>query len=401
MESDNRIKINQQWVWLIGLLILINTGACTVMKAHEFPPGAVLPTASVAPPLPTEILVLQPQPTLTVNKTQISEQTFLWGEKKLIVSPGQYIGYHTDFKRADYILRNSDSGASIILKNFPFVRHEGTYRSGIIFYYSDYGGFLSLDLLNGTDPEEIPFNQNDQSVFINPFSLSASPDLKWLAFSATALVGDDDDAGSSLTLEDTPSIYILSLADHSVFRLTTSLGVETTPAWSPDGKYLLYSVDTDHYNSQDQNAPGNFDLYMLAADCLTQHPAECEGQAKKIPLPDEIISADDPAWSPDGQQIIFECMFEVPNDDYPGSFYSQSDICRVSRLDWAWENITNSPDEDEYAPIWSPDGNSIAFIKAGKDFYDVFTMNVHGEGIKNITNTPNIAEALDFWAAIQ
>jgi tricorn protease len=67
-------------------------------------------------------------------------------------------------------------------------------------------------------------------------------------------------------------------------RLTSGIGVETDPHFSPDGTQVAFTGEYD----------GNRDVYVVAADGgeprrLTYHPAE-----------DDVVG-----WTPDGKKILF------------------------------------------------------------------------------------------------
>jgi TolB protein len=79
-------------------------------------------------------------------------------------------------------------------------------------------------------------------------------------------------------------IYVLTVADGRLRRLTHSKAMNLRPAWSPDGRRLAFTSNRD----------GNYEIYLINADGtglsrLTNHP-----------------DRDDYAtWHPDGRRIAF------------------------------------------------------------------------------------------------
>jgi Tol biopolymer transport system component len=92
-----------------------------------------------------------------------------------------------------------------------------------------------------------------------------------------------------------------------------------------------------------------------------------------------------PAWSPDGQKIVFyserdgNLEIYVMNDD--GS---------------SQERLTDNPSLDG-APAWSPDGSIIAFVSDRDGNAEIFVMAANGTGQTNISNSP-AEDTLPVWS---
>jgi Tol biopolymer transport system component len=135
-------------------------------------------------------------------------------------------------------------------------------------------------------------------------------------------------------------IYVMNADGSQPIRAGQVTGLN--PDWSPDGQRIVFS--------------GSAGLYVMDrdGDRLTQ-----------------ITSGRDysPAWSPDGSTIVFSRLID----------FSPS-LCAIVRWDPACPNdlmqvrpdgsdlvalTRNQPLEGDYAPAWSPDGGTIAFVHVG------------------------------------
>lgn len=99
-----------------------------------------------------------------------------------------------------------------------------------------------------------------------------------------------------------------------VRRITTGTGVDSDPAWSPDGTRLAFTTDRE--------AAGRSYVALVGAD----------GNGYEA-----LVVGKDPAWSPDGTRIVFV------GDDAPGLHIVNSDGTGLVR-------ITDDPADN--APSW-------------------------------------------------
>lgn len=176
-------------------------------------------------------------------------------------------------------------------------------------------------------------------------------------------------------------IYVLSLPDGSLTRLTTNDVVDWIPRWSPDGQAISFTS----YRAQ------NYDVWVMGAD--GSQPVQ------QIALP---AWDDYPAWSPDGSQFAFSSTdftggvgnseifvgsgsgnvtrvtTNTARDEWPAFSPDGTTLADSSDRDGDMEiylfpagggtavQLTDDPAYDEQ-PAWSPDGEWIAFVRKSYD----------------------------------
>src|SRR2546423_8069809 len=239
-----------------------------------------------------------------------------------------------------------------------------------------------------------------------------SPDGAWVAYTVSSLDKKEDAADTD--------IYMAPVSGGAAIRLTSSKKPETSPRWSPDGRYIaflsgrdgkktqVYLLDrrggdaqqlTDYKTGASAIAwsPDSAKLALLVSDPDPDDPnPDAEAKDKK-PKPHvvtrlqfmrdgegylndvkrhihvfEIATKNDlqltsdkfddgsPVWAPDGSLIAFSAN----RTDNPDA-NENSDVYVIEpRAGAKARALTSSPSSDS-SPVFSPDGKSVAYITGG------------------------------------
>ncbi len=222
----------------------------------------------------------------------------------------------------------------------------------------------------------IPSSYIDNIVLHSP---AWSPDGKQIVF----LSVNGPDAGLVFVNADG--------SDLKPFYLPNRAG---SPFWSPDGQYIAFSYDREHH-------AGKYSLFLLKVADRVGHPivndvgheASWSPDSQKIAFEGlygiytvnidgsevtaltDVYTDSSPAWSPDGKQIAFVSIRDGNDEIY----VMNSDGSNLSRL-------TDNSAKD-FAPAWSPDSQFIAFLSDRDGNREIYVMNADGSNQKNITNS--------------
>jgi len=131
-------------------------------------------------------------------------------------------------------------------------------------------------------------------------------------------------------------IYLLDLESGETTQLTNTPEYEGAPSWSPDGSFIVYDAYRDE----------NLEIIIGPSDGPTK------GASRLTFSPDADHS---PAWAPGGRKIAFVSNGEIILADLD------------KPIDSRFENISNTPLESESHPVWSPDGNYLAWAAVSQN----------------------------------
>jgi len=175
-----------------------------------------------------------------------------------------------------------------------------------------------------------------------------SPDGKWLLFSASK--------------DGNTDIYIYNIDKQTTNRLTHHIAIDTSPRFSPNGKEIVFT--SDRYG-----APR---IYAMDRDGLNIRRLNTQGSYN-----------DSPVWSPDGSRIAYVAMYNNKFDIFIYNIAENKNI-----------RLTNGTGSSEY-PSWSPDGRRIVFSSSRTGSWQLVSMNINGSGLIQLTNEGN--NTCPFW----
>ena len=174
-------------------------------------------------------------------------------------------------------------------------------------------------------------------------------------------------------------LHVVAADGTGDIALTTELAPDARPSWSPDGNTLVFASAID----------GQTDLYTASFQFSDKPPM----LGPPTRLTNSPATEADPAWSPDGERIVY-----------------WSNASGVQNLYWvgpeggAETQLTNGPDTDA-DPTWSPDGERIAFTRTSQSApSDIYVLDIDAAGqptgtAKNLTEDLPGPDEDSSWSA--
>jgi tricorn protease len=206
-------------------------------------------------------------------------------------------------------------------------------------------------------------------------------------------------------------LWVSRLDGTAVRRLTSDEGVESNPAFSPDGKLIAFSAQYE----------GNIDVYVVPVEGgvprrLTWHPGADlvqgftpNGAAVLFTSPREVfttrylqlftvsVNGEAPeeklkipnaaraAYSPDGTRIVYNPLYQafVQWKNYRGGTVSTLNIIRLD--DYAVEKVPQPQDRcNDTDPMWID--STIYFRSDRNGEFNIFSFDPKSKAVKQLTN---------------
>ena len=170
---------------------------------------------------------------------------------------------------------------------------------------------------------------------------------------------------------DPPQIWLMDLNGTPPLAITHSSDGSCQPAWSPDGKQLVFVTPCP---KQQDEYPDSI-LFLVNADGTNLQP-----------LPSSPKGDFDPAWSPDGTKIAFTSLREGMDHVYVIELAS----FKVVRLTGEFTS--------DRRPSWSPDGKKIAFESTRLGVRQIWTMDANGDNQAEFTRLTDGTAFNPIWS---
>jgi TolB protein len=163
-------------------------------------------------------------------------------------------------------------------------------------------------------------------------------------------------------MDGTGAIWIIHEDGTHLRRITGDRSQNSHPSWSPDGSLIAFESDRS----------GGHDLYLMTPG----------GNHKRDITNTSDVQEENPNWSPDGTRIAFDSC-PAPSYPCPGGtvdynvFVMNADGSGLTQL-------TTSPAIDA-APAWSPNGNQIVFRSDATGNTEIYAMRLDGSEFRKLT----------------
>ena len=164
---------------------------------------------------------------------------------------------------------------------------------------------------------------------------------------------------------DTEQIFVINVETGECERLTSFVGSNTWPKWSPDGEKIMYVRSPPEY----WWSPSMGNYYDEGVDIWA---VDSDGNNRKQ-LTDIPKNWEEGYWSPDGSTIAY-ISHQVTNKRYKICILNEdgSDERLLTKVDTDTEGIESIK--------WSPDGSKIAFVtwklSEGEIDCDIYVIDV-------------------------
>lgn len=159
----------------------------------------------------------------------------------------------------------------------------------------------------------------------------------------------------SSSMYSDPELFVVDANGGPAKRITYSAGADTSPAWNPKTGQQVASIS---------DRGGLPQLYLMNADGTNPTKIDLQDMGYVI----------DPAWSPNGQLLVFS--WRRPNGNY--------DIYVMDVTSHQLLQLTRDASRNE-RPSWAPDGRHIVFESTRTGTRQIWTMLADGTQLRQLT----------------
>src|SRR2546429_2764496 len=177
-------------------------------------------------------------------------------------------------------------------------------------------------------------------------------------------------------------LYVLDVASGKTTMLTSGDYDELLPAWSPDGKALVFVSK----RRPDADRDSNWDLYVMDA---APGGSAAPRQLTLFEGPDNDPDTESrPAWSPDGRSIAY-----LQGGPLKLIYYAVQKLAVMPSAGGAPRILTAALDRNVANPVWSSDGSSIYFQLEDDRTVGLARVPAAGGAIERLVSGPRVVSA--------
>jgi len=181
-------------------------------------------------------------------------------------------------------------------------------------------------------------------------------------------------------LFDSYHLYVLDIWRGATVRLTYFDNSNTQPAWSPDGRYLLFTAGGDFNPITRRSLTRR--IFQMNFSTRTQRLLTDNGRG---------VNERNASWSSTGR--IAYAVFRSDNWDIAITRPNQHQTQLVSNMGQPMNTPAN-----EHTPRWSPDGTQIAYLVGGDFINELAVADANGENARILTNGMRILTTEFDWS---
>ena len=177
-------------------------------------------------------------------------------------------------------------------------------------------------------------------------------------------------------------LYVLDVESGKTTMLTSGDYDELLPAWSPDGKSLVFVSK----RRPDADRDSNWDLYVMDA---APGGSATPRQLTLFEGPDNDPDTESrPAWSPDGRSIAY-----LQGGPLKLIYYAVQKLAVMPTAGGAPRILTAALDRNVAHPVWSSDGSSIYFQLEDDRTVGLARVPAAGGAIERLVSGPRVVSA--------
>lgn len=143
-------------------------------------------------------------------------------------------------------------------------------------------------------------------------------------------------------------------------------------SWSPDGDEIMFSRVTGGRQEERKFCWRGFCFTFPASPHWTTGVVSTDGSSFYEPTQPNSQTSKAPSWSPDGTRWVLA--------DVQG--------LRIHTMDGSASYLITNYAKDT-SPIWSPEGDQVAFVRRQHDHWEVYVVDADGRNVRRLTDTPS------------